>query len=181
MSPDTRKDLFPPVWNAEGTSASLPEVFGVPAFNIRKCFRGYRIVHGDLNSRKLRAIEECRKFIEAEARRQILNIAHRRDPDFWLPMWVAPRQGWGILAQVREDIAEFTQDPRYAIWSRQQIVICHSMGDIAEANLWDMAAPSGSTGIPGDWFTGWRPLVVALPPISLAEKKFSRGWLFCNT
>lgn len=79
-------------------------------------------------------------------------------------VWAANREGWAILAKVRDDVASLMKDERFAPWAGQQLVVVHSEGEIAEADSWDMAAPSGASRIPGTWFAGWRPLAVPLPP-----------------
>lgn len=165
MTIEDRKDLFPIAWDDDGMVARLPVEFGIPEYRIEKCTFGWRVYRrkGE-RSKRLSSPDACRQFIERDVLKAMISVAGRRDPKFWLPMWAAPRNGWACLAKIRDDISEFLLDQRLASWAGQQIVIRHGAGAIAESDLWDMATPSGSAGIPGDWFCGWRPLVVAMPP-----------------
>lgn len=165
MNLEDRLDLFPLFWEPGGMTARLPKEFGIPDYNIVKVFNGFRVTRGEgEQSEKKSTVEECRAFIRRDSRRAILRLSSHRDPNFWIPMFLAPRRGWGMLAIVRADIADFVGDPKFVAWANQQIVIQHAPDEADEVDLWDMAAPCGASGIPGDWFTGWRPLAVPLLP-----------------
>ncbi|MFG6083733.1 hypothetical protein ACEUZ9_005458 [Paracoccus litorisediminis] len=164
MKIEDRQDLLPPLWADDGMSAKAASFLELPEYRIMKCFRGWRVHRGKERSPKLPTKELCRAFIDRNARRAMLRQVSLVDPGSWMPIWAAPRNGWAVLACMREDITEYAQDPRLAEWAGQQLVIRHAKGAMPESDIWDMAAPTGSDGIPGDWFTGWRPLAVAMPP-----------------
>jgi len=165
MNLEDRLDLFPLFWEQDGLTARLPKELGIPDYKIVKVFNGYRVTRAEgEQSEKKASVDECKAFIRRDSRRAILRLASHRDPSFWIPMFLAPRRGWGILAQIRSDIAEFVNDPKFKAWANQQIVIHHSPDEPDETDIWDMAAPAGASGIPGEWFTGWRPLAVPLLP-----------------
>ncbi|MSU90878.1 hypothetical protein GE300_14850 [Rhodobacteraceae bacterium 2CG4] len=160
-----RQDLFAPQWAPDGMSAKLPAFLDLGVYRIHRALPGYyRVRRGQERSRKMYSIDECRRFVECDARSEVLKLSQRADAELWLPMWAANRDGWAILAKVRDDVGSMMKDDRYAAWAGQQIVIVHAQGEIPETDAWDMAAPVGASRIPGSWFAGWRPLAVPLPP-----------------
>jgi len=175
MKLEDRQDLFAPQWAPDGLSAKLPAFLNLGDYRIHRTLQGYyRVLRDRERSRKMYSLDECRSFVERDARREVLALTQQADSDLWLPMWAANREGWGLLGKIRDDVAVVMKDERFAAWAGQQIVIVHAEGEIPETDAWDMAAPVGASRIPGSWFAGWRPLAVPLPPrrIEATEAKY---------
>lgn len=158
-----RQDIPPLEWRDDLLEAFPAASLKMPSYRVLRTLGGYRVAREKSRSRKFKRREECHRAIVLDYTASFLR-KHNAPNAPWLPMDIAPVTGWGILVRMRGDLASLLEDHRYNAWAQKQIVVRISrLNDDPAEGTWDMCAPSGTDGIPGGWFTGWRPLISPLP------------------
>lgn len=83
--------------------------------------------------------------------------APKSEPDAWLPISTARKDGTSYLLKFRGNLQAIRIDLER--WNNLQFVgshpgLCRDGFDVG----WSFAAPVGMGGFPDDWFVGWRPI-----------------------